>query len=581
MNPLFSRMTRRYTPKMNESVMRGYATKVIPFLEEYIDAQIRSIYVGIHPCFRYVRYERCTPEEEYEEVIRMRSSDNKRKFDLAKTSKYLVRYIFEYTMLKDGVEVKKEEVKHVYLPYVKEGGLIMISGTENHLVPVLSDKVFTVNGNTLFVRLAQARNNFFRMHQTVRINGENVSRYIVHSEIYQNSSKNKIPVSDQVTRAKTILVHYLIARYGYTGAFQRYAQYVPVLGDYRTITPEAFPPDTWNIYESTRIQPKKTYIGAIYRPTPVRVAVPKTHVTANIEALIFGMFYVLDHFPDRMMPDFKEEEAHRLTDIEYVQQRYLEEFNDCSHWMILIGIIRFGGNAHNRLYHSIKEHFETIEPYLDHAAQAKLAENGLYFENYFDLLNFIQVSIDHFIVKNEKDGLCVYGKNLEILQPVAYDILYGFTMMKFKLNKAASRNLVSEDPVLRAYPITEKDVQECLRRMIKPGAIFRLTSDNKQVCEHVAYSGDHLYPKITSVVSLQESRGGGSRETNKRVIPGPEHWIDTSMVFAGSILNLPKTKPTPMVRINPFVTLDERTGTLIENPKFKALAEKNAPLFKL
>lgn len=39
------------------------------------------------------------------------------------------------------------------------------------MVPVLSDKVFTPSGGSIFVRLAQDLNNFFRMYHTLMVNG--------------------------------------------------------------------------------------------------------------------------------------------------------------------------------------------------------------------------------------------------------------------------------------------------------------------------------------------------------------------------------------------------------------------------
>lgn len=558
---------------MNERIMRGLATYVIPYLEEYIDAQIRSICVGIPPSVRYVGYERCTPEEEFEFVTKLKN--NKRFFELAKTNKYMVKYSFEYT---DELGKKEVMVKHIYLPYVTEGGLLKIAGTEMHLIPVLSDKVFTPKGDSIFVRLVQDRNNFYRMYHTIRINDVRVSRYVAHAEIYRSapkkSSGDKFPM-EQTTKAKTVLPHYLFARYGFTGAFERYIGHVPVVGNDKTITPENYSPEAWVICESTQIQPKKSNLDKLYRPTNIRLAIPKDKFSHEMECLVVGFFYVVDHFPERFVPNLSEIKVTPTDGVDtadaQIAAKYLEYLNDRALWMILIGHIRFSGLfVEQRLYNSIAEHFETIEPYLDQAVKTKLAENGIYLDNYFDLLFYIQAKFNDFILENERNGLCVYGKNLEILQYVAYDILYGFTMMKFKLNKTASRGEM----------ITQRDVSEALRRIVKMGALFKLQNGDKLVCEVVGYSGDHLYPKITSVVAQQENRAGGGRTTEKRVVPGPDHWIDLSMVFAGSVLNLPKSNPTPVVRINPYITIDEKTSTVIPNEKFKPLVEKYGYLFK-
>jgi hypothetical protein len=575
---------------MNDTVMRGLAVQSMKYFEEYVDAQIRSICVGMPASFRYIGYERCTVEEEFEYATKPKNT--RKYFELAKTSKYLVKYYWEFTDEMGHVELL---TKHIYLPYVKEGGLLHISGTEMHLIPVLSDKVFTPNGDSIFVRLVQDRNNFYRMYHTVVVDDRRESRHVAYAEIYRNSSKTKPSAHEVTTKAKTVLPHYLFARYGFTGTFQRYAGVVPVVGDDRSITSAMYPPEEWVICESTRIQPKKTNIDKYYVPTRVRIAVPRQKYTHEVECLIFGLFYVLDHFPHRFAPKFGHPELDKPSIVSspfddalvgktndmsdedrsviqsLINRKYLEIMDDCSLWMILIGHIRFSGVfPENRLLSSIQEHFETIEPYLDQAVKAKLVENNIHLENYFDLLYYIQVNFNRFILENERNDMCIYGKSLEILQYVAYDILYGITMMKFKINKVASRG----------NPLTLRDVSEPLRRIVRPGSIFRLQGGDKLVCEVVGYSGDHLYPKITSIVAEQENRAGGGRTTEKRIIPGPEHWLDLSMVFAGSVLNLPKSNPTPIVRINMYITIDEKTGTVIPNEKFTGLIQKYKHLFK-
>lgn len=545
---LLSRMLQRHIPPMNDLVMKGYAVHALRHLEDYMDAQIASICVGMPACVKYVGWERCTEDEAYAEMTRVRSS--RRYYNLARSSIYLVKYFFEYT---DPTGTVHRITKHIFLPYVTKGGIMFIGGTEMHLVPVLSDKVFTANGSSIFVRLVQDRNNFFRMYHTVRLNGKNETRYVAHAEIYRTPDRKAGTGSREITtRAKTVLPHYLFARYGFTGAFKRYLNIEPIVGDEKTITKDLYDPSEWVICESTRIQPKKSNLDKFYQPSNIRLAIPKGAWSHEVECLVVGFFYVVDHFPHR----FKAS---------------LDVLNDTALWMILIGHIRFSGDyAENRLYASIKEHFETIEPYLDQAVKDKLAENNIHLENYFDLLYYIQATFNKFILMNEQNGLSIYGKNLELYQYVVYDILYWFTMAKFKLNKQSARSQLSL-----------KDVEEIIRRIIRPGSIFQLSQGNKIVCEVVGSSSDHMYPKITSIVAQQENRAGGNRADKKRVVPGPEHHIDLSMVTAGSVLNLPKANPTPVVRVNPWITIDPNTGTVLPDPKFQSMIEKNRPLFKL
>lgn len=546
MNELFSRMTRRHTPVMNEEIMRGLAVKDIGKLEQEIDAQVRSICIGLPKSVKYIGCRRCTPMEEYQEVTR--DHNNRRSFNLAKSSIYLTKFLFEYT---DELGQVHPLFKHIYLIYVEEGGLFHISGTEMHLVPVLSSKVFTPSGESIFVRLVQDRNYFYRMYHTAIIDGKRVSKYVAYGEIYRNSSKNKSNTPCEVTtKAKTTLVHYLFARYGFTEAFRRYANVVPVVGNSKTINEVTYPSSEWVVCSSTGSKPASC-IDRSYNKNKIVLAVKRSEWSEAVETLIMGFFYVADHFSYRFSED-------------------INILDDTSLWMILIGHIRFSGNyPEGKLYTMIYEHFETIEPYLDQAAKTKLEECGIYLDNYFDLLWYLQFNFNRLIQENEKNGLSVYGKFFEINHYVLHDILCGFTMMKFNLNKIASKT---------GGVITKRDIMDNLARTVRMGAIFKLNS-GKNVSEVVAYPGDNMYPKITAIVAQQESQSD-SHGGEERIVPGPKHYLDLSMLTTGSALNLPKSNPTPSVRVNPWINIDPNTNTVLPSPKFEALIEKHRPKFK-
>jgi hypothetical protein len=419
-----------------------------------------------------------------------------------------------------------------------------IAGTRHHVVPVLSDKIFTPNQDSIFVRLMQDRNNMYRMQHTVVLNESRELRHVVWATIYRNPASGS-----GITRPKTCLAHYLLAKYGFTGAFQRYTGTVPIFGT-EDITPEEYPPEEWIICKSAGFQPPSCQ-DRLWKPSPIRLAVRKEDWTVAMECMVYGFYYVLDHFPARFKADAK----------------YL---NDTSLWMILIGIIRLGdASGENKLLTMIEEHFDTIEPYLDTASQIKLAERGILLDNYFDLLNYIQVNFNTMIRENEISGLSVYGKNLEVQYYILYEVTYGFAMVKFKLNK-----------VLNRRALTHKDVTENLRKYVRMGSVFQLSS-GKVVTEAVNYGGDHLYPKITAVVAEQENTAGAEQGSSEHITPGPQHHLDLSMVTMGSILNTPKSNPTPVVRINPWITIDHQTGTVLPNPKFEELIDRNRPLFRL
>lgn len=573
MNPLFTRMTKKYTPVMNRRIMEGMAVESLKYIEEQLDSQIRSVCQGLPSCLQYIGYERCTSQEEYEEITRLRA--NRRTFDLAHSSVYLVKYFFVFT---DQLGKEHPIVRHIYLPFVGQAGILSISGSKYHIVPVLSDKVFTPGNDSVFVRLTQDRNNMFRTYNTIMINDRRETRYVAWATIYRSPEARRAGTS--VKKPRTLLVHYLFGKYGFTKAFQRYTGAVPIYGYDIDITPEKYPADEWMICQSTRRKPD-TCMEKYYRPSRIRLAIRRSDWSQEMETMVFGFFYVIDHFPDRFEPqrmmsgDVVDGDGvihdDTIANTEEERRRILASYlDDLSLWMILIGIIVFGSlRGENTLYKDIAEHFESLDAYLDTEAQKKLSEKGIVLENYYDLLNHISVHFNEMIQEGNDSGLNVYGKNLEILSYVLYDILYGFTTMKFSLNKAANRR-----------PLSLKDVTANLQQYVKMGEIFKIHT-GKIITKAVSYSGDHMYPGITAVIAEQENRAGAARGQTNRTVVGAQHRIDLSMVTVGSVLNLPKSNPTPVARINPWVTIDEKTGTVLPHPKFEDLISRNRPLFKL
>lgn len=530
-----------YVAPMNREVMDGFGIRFMNDIEQYLDENIKSVSVGLPRCIRYDGYERCTPQEEFEEATKPRN--NTRRFDLAKSSIYMVKYFFVFTDA-NGKEFRIP--RHIYLPYVTDAGIMYLGGTRYQVVRVLSDSVFTPGHGTIFVRLTRDKNIVKRTYHTFIIDEKRETRYVTWCTIYRNPPDQK---EQRTTRAMTTLAHYIFAKFGFTETFRRYCGFVPVVGG-EEITEDTYPSSDWVICRSTKLPPSG-FIEKFYHGTTIRLAIPRNQWTPNVEGLISGFYYVVDHFPSRFQP----------------KKEYLD---DVSLWKILIGhIVLSGNNSEQRLHSKISEHFESLDNYLDVVIKKKLEDQGIYLNDYYDLLNYIISHCNEMILQKGNNGLSVYGKHLEVLYYVLFDIISGFVTLNFRLNKQQNQR-----------PLNYKDVTENFNRRMRMGAVFDLQSENAAV-EPVNSVGDHKYLKITSVVNDQENTTTSKRKKKSHVTVGRKHHLDLSMVEFGSVLNFPKSTPTPIVRINPWANIDAKTGMVKPNPKFEALMEENRPFFNL
>lgn len=535
MNRLMSKMMAAHTPKVNRHVMEGLAVMYMSKAEEYIDKVFRSASRSFPQGLTYIGYERCTPEEEFAESTKVKN--NKRVFDLAKSDLYLVKYKFAF----NGEPIPD---RYIYLPYTNDAGLFSLGGAMFHITPVLSDKVISPGFESIFVRLLRDKIIFKRWYHSVVVDNKRETYHFIWSQIYRKPRDNKkVPAT---TKALTSVAHYLFAKYGFTETFRKYCGFVPVVGE-GDITPQNYPESDWIICESSQNKPK-SFIGDFYEPTRLQLAIPRNMWNTMTKSLVVGFFYVVDHFPTRFKPGYLDSQ---------------------SLWMILLGHIVFSGLfGENRLYTSIQEHFISLDDYVDTIVIEKLKENNYHIENFYDLLSLILANFNNLALSSENTALSMYGKSLEVLYYMLYEITAGIFTVNFRLSKQATKK-----------PLTMKDVVETFNKNMKMGAVFRLAS-GKIITESVSYSGDHMYPKITAKITEQENMPGATRGKSKRLVVGEDKHVDISMVEAGSILFLSKSNPTPTNHVNPFINLDLATGTILPNPKFDEIRAKTQNLFK-
>lgn len=523
-------------PKLNPYVMEGLGTLYMSRVEEYIHQVFLSASKSLPPGLEYVGYERCTHQEEFEEITRPKN--NKRIFDLARSDLYLVKYKFTF----EGSPLPD---RYVYLPFVNDGGIFYLGGTPYHITPVLSDKVISPGFDNIFVRLLRDKIIFKRCYHTVVIDGVVENTHVVWSQIYRKHRDNKkVPIT---TRAETCLVHYLFAKFGFNETFEKYAGFTPTIGYDTDITPEKYPDTDWIICSSQKVPPR-SYIGSSYFATKLRLAIPRSKWNSITKALVIGFFYIVDHFPDRFKLGYEK---------------------DKKLWMILLGHIIFSGvYGENKLYKSIEDHFVSLDDYVDSIIIEKLKETGKHVCDFYDLMALILGDFNNLIHDSENTAMSMYGKNLEVLYYVLYDITKGIFKVNFSLSKLISKKRLTKDDVISAF-----------NKNMKMGAIYGLSS-GKIISEPVSYSGDHKYPKITSKITEQESLPGANRGKSKRLSVGKDKHLDISMVEAGSVLFLSKSNPTPTNRVNMFVNLDLKTGTIVPNPELKPILQKTQKLLK-
>lgn len=526
-------LMKRETPKMNMDIVDGLGGKFLEKAEATVNSAYRSASRSLE---RYgVKYEscrRCTPQEEFEVASKPRN--NRRTFDIAESSVYLMKYKFTF----NGEALPD---RFMYLPYVNMADTLYLSGTMYHITGILSDKVISPDNDGIFVRLLRDKTIFKRFYHEISLNGVHHISYVVWNRIYRKAvSKQKVPVT---TKAVTCMGHYLFAKRGVRETFKKYCGFEPIIGE--NIDYKEFPLDKWKIvesaYKSNGMRPR-TYIGSNYNSSKIYLAIPTDKWDAMSEALASSFFYVIDHFPD----DFNAK---------YIDKTYT--------WMVTLGSIIFSGAyGENKLYTNMDEHFRhQVDDNVDLDVIEKLKDIGYHVDDFYDLMAIIMRDFSKLVLAGDGGFNNMYRKNIEILHYVLEDIVSCLFLANFQLSKRSTRKALTERAVIETF-------NKCLGQR----SIFRLTS-RKTALTAVSYSGDHKYPGMTSKIIDQNSTSSGQGNKSTRKVLSERDFLDPSMVECGSILFMSKSNPNPSSRLNFYANIDMRDGSLIPNPMLKPLLD--------
>jgi len=525
MNSILADTLENHGPKFNQDVTNGLATKILKEAPHYIDAIIKSsMRSAPKDQLEYHGWRKLSPKEEYNSLFT--STVARVPYDTAKSDIYKIELLFSW-------KGKKLPRRYVYLPFVGEAGIMHITDTKFHVVPVLSDTVVSPTHKEVFVRLLRDKLLFKRTSINILVDGKRESGQVIYSNIYRTGGRD---IKDGLGSVVPPVALYLVAEYGFMEAFKKYAGVYPIITD----DPDAASkyPD-YKVYSSTKIKPRglkeSRYVGH-----DVKILVPREVDTAYVHGLVTGIMYVFDSF---------QEYPVEMMNIINSDDREKEEM----YWKILLGKIVFKNSySVDRAHADMNDHFSSLQSYIDNLIKEKLAETDIYVDNFFDLLAVILERYNQWLLRSKEYSNDLYNRYLDILYYLLYDIILGVNMTIFEL----SRKAVKKD-------VAEKEVSRIFNNKLSAKTIFRVSKTGGMNISLmlVDYTGDNKYPKITSNLELQE-RGDGVKRGLQNQFPASIRSITGHDLFLGSLLFLPKKAPTPRVRINPFVRLNVATGRL-------------------
>lgn len=518
------------TPKFNKELVEGLCYNRLKNVVSYVDNYIKyncSSKTKTH--LQYLGYRRLTPKEEIKQLI---TKANKTIYDIAENDIFPVEFIFKYG--------EEEDVRrfYMYLPYVNKGNLIKLSGNNFLVAPVLADKVISIGEHIIFINIMTAKYNFERMIYGLKVNNVLQRVPIVITKLYKNQSKKL----ENTTEAIPTVVHYLLAAYGYTGLTKLLLGFTPKI-IYSDITSM----EGHVVISNTGVKPKGYIRDRFnYTPSNIKFIVEEKDYNENVSYLLGNIFYLIDNFPE-------------FITIDELDNNFL--------WKKLLGeIIHSGNHQLTYIMEKINAHFKDLNSNFDNITYQKLLDIDVDANNLLELMVIIFKNFNNWILSVETKT--IYNNK-------AYECeLYVLSRITSAITRAVL-DISKEELRIDGGCLEPKVVSKLLEKHLRQKSIFGIKKDILYISS-VNYSGDHLYPKNTSMVVEQESDPINTNNPNTNISERKK--INASMITVGSILGLPKKNPIPIVRLNPYVTTDKKSGTVLPHPVWGDIIERTDKL---
>jgi hypothetical protein len=538
MNDLLSNIMDQNTPQFNKNVTEGASKEILRTAPDYLDSIIISGMKSVQDNvgLEYHGWRRLTPKEEFDKMFSNR--DVKVVYDVAVSDLYMIELRFTYK----GSPVNR----YLYMPFTARGNLMNISNTPYHIVPVLSDTVISPNHREVFVRLLRAKLIFKRVDRNFIVDNEKIPGQIIHADIYRTDNRT---IQDNLGSVVPSISLYILGDVGFREALRKYAKVTDVIvtldnvDSYRT---------THRVYESSKIKPRALK-EFNYTGHDLKILVPKDQIKdmSFVDNFIFGILYTLDVFPESVYDLITILDNHDTVD-------------EKAYWRIALGRIVFKNSfSIDRVSMDMNDHFITLNSYVDTLIKGKLSESGVKVENFFDLLAVILVNYNTWLINSKAYNSDLNNRYVDILYYLMYDIIIGINKTLFDINRKSSKKILSEAEVVKMFNTN-----------LSPKKIYSIVkSQGMNIALALAdYTGDIMYPKITSMLEDQ-SRGNGVKRGKQSSLPEAMKTLKGQDMFLGSLLFLSKSSNSPRFKSNLFMDYDLHTGRLTPSDEVRPKVE--------
>ncbi len=487
-------------PKFNDYMLRGFIKKQINSSPEFIDTVYKEAVKLVNGAVTYHDYEILSPADRINFELSM-SNPNKLKLQTAVSELQLVRFRFSH----EG----RFYYTHFYTPYL-HNDMLFINGRRYGLIKSVTDQIFSRSKHSgLQVRPIRAllgfnRNNQFRLVSEQR--GVISSEFIITARLYHKEKQSK-------RSCEFTVLHYLLCKFGFVNTMLQFG----LLVDDLTFVDHVRPMDNTEYdYFIAKQTNRKTVTDVYLR---VRRSVLQHQV---IRKVIANLLYLLTHFNFHTVESLYQPDGHDFR--------------------VMLGRIlnATGSHVETKAKSDADNHIITVDHFIDPITKARFHTFGLMVDDIYQLLHYIFVEIDNFLVNTLPQNL--YKKRIDVIDSTLV-VAFATTIFKAFYKCHAKTKL------------QQREVKQLFYQ--RPMAITEIYSSRRKTQSRNVNPAPEIYGDNWLVSSgIFKLRPGGT----------PQERFDPSMPLVESIVAFSGSTPGLTGLINPYLPINEQGG--VERPDY-------------
>lgn len=505
-------------PKMNQEVLGGLSTSHLESVEQYLNDVWRCASTSFPKGLEYLGSKRCTPLEQFREITRPLNPN--KKFDLLRSDVYLVKHEFRFK----GVKLRPF---YSFLPFVNEGGLIFLKGTQYRITTVIGGKVFNIERDNIYMPTPRIRMGFMQFTSACFMNERIIHGSVAYSHLHWGLKKT------ERSNLFPTLLHYILSEHGLEDTLKIYFNLDIKVGETEL---DDLDFEEWVVFKSRQL-PITTRFNSTAEVTNIRIAIPKKQYNSLLDNVFCTLFYIIDNSVETT--------------------RNISDLNNPKLWLYLLDKFIFKvTKAEKKQFEKMVDHLESIKMIMDPITERILKTSNIKCKTTFDLFKYIILNYQDIIIHNDAGSM--YHKELSTTKHLMYHVVYNIFSVMYGL-QTLPENL-----------LTNEKITSVILKLISKDKIFTVLGHGELVPASIAT--DCIAYSSCNVISHSKAISTGGNQRSKSNTTDPNKLLHPSQVEVCSFQWNTKREPTGRGKLSPFIKFGEN-NYIVPNNEIKPLIE--------